>query len=200
MKKFAFCPFISLLFWCLAVLFLWIKSYNPHSAEAVNYYCVHMTILLSLLYVWLSLFLIFRAPRCASTCWALACAAYLIHVACAFAYSHHWSHRQAYLHVQRATNFGSGIFVTYFFSLLWLIDALWFLLAMKNYVHRPTWLARSIRCFLYFIILNGAVIFEGGLSRWGTIIGSVVLLIDRLWVQHYTIQSKAQHVGKINQP
>ena len=57
--------------------------------------------------------------------WTLGCLAFLIHVGVAFQYAHHWSHAKAFAHVERASGYGEGIFVSYLFTLIWIGDVLW---------------------------------------------------------------------------
>lgn len=105
--------------------------------------------------------------------WTLACGAYLVHVAVAFEYAHHWSHAEAFEHVRQASGFGEGIFVSYFFTLLWTVDVIWWWIDRVCYERRPRWLNIAIHGFMVFIIINATIIFESGPIRW---IGIAVLI------------------------
>lgn len=102
----------------------------------------------------------------ARLCWTLGFVAYAVHVAVAFEYAHHWSHAEAFEHVRQAGGFGEGIFASYFFTLLWLIDVIWWWLDRAGYESRPRLLAWVIHGFMLFMIVNGAIIFENGPIRW----------------------------------
>jgi hypothetical protein len=107
--------------------------------------------------------------------WTLACAAYLVHVATAFDRVHNWSHGAAFNHVHEVSGFGPGIFVSYFFSLLWLIDAAWWWIWPIAYESRPNWLDRLIHAFMAFVVFNGTVVYETGFIRWAGLVVFIVL-------------------------
>jgi len=87
------------------------------------------------------------------------CAAYLLHVAVAFHLAHGWSHREAFLHVQRSSGFGAGIFVSYAFTLLWVFDAGWCLVNREGYFDRlPKW-NLGVYSFMAFVVFNATVVF-----------------------------------------
>ena len=113
--------------------------------------------------------------------WSLACAAYLIHVATAFEYAHHWSHAAAFQHVKDSSGVGEGIFVSYFFTALWTFDACWRWLSRCSYEARPCWLGWAIHGFMVFIIVNGTVIYEDGVIRWvsAVVLTSLTILLVR---------------------
>jgi hypothetical protein len=134
------------------------------------------TVRLALLYWTIAVALMLRSnsnQRTARLAWTLACAAYLVHVGMAFEYAHNWSHAAAFAHVKQAGGFGEGIFVNYFFTLLWTADAVWWYLDRRGYENRPRWLGWAIHGFMVFMIANGVIIFENGAIRW---LGVVVLL------------------------
>jgi hypothetical protein len=84
----------------------------------------------------------------------------------AFHFYHHWSHARAYDHVQHASNFGEGIYVSYFFTLLWIIDALLWWIQPARIANRPSWLGHAIHAFMLFIVFNATLVFETGIIRW----------------------------------
>lgn len=108
--------------------------------------------------------------------WTAGCLLFLAHVACAFHFTHHWSHTHAWQHTADETqrlmgiSYGDGIYFSYFFLLLWVADvvALW----VCN--SRPVWIILPIYLFIFFIALNGAIVFEDGPTRP---VGAVVVLI-----------------------
>jgi hypothetical protein len=81
--------------------------------------------------------------------WTLACVLVWVHIAVAFHLGHGWSHQAAW----------DGIFVNYAVALVWLIDAVWALVAFDSYRARPGWLHWSIHGFLAFVMFNAAVVF-----------------------------------------
>src|SRR5438876_3113025 len=57
---------------------------------------------------------------------SVGCAAFGVHVACAFQFYHNWSHAAAYAETARQTaeftgwKWGGGIYINYLFALVWL--------------------------------------------------------------------------------
>lgn len=115
--------------------------------------------------------------------WTAAAGAYLLHVAAAFHFVHHWSHAEAFEHAVKRTYevvgvaTGIGIWINYGFTLVWLADVvLWGVdlrLAQRADVGRPRWLAMlrapAIRlawvAFFLFMAFNATMVFEGGVTR-----------------------------------
>jgi hypothetical protein len=114
--------------------------------------------------------------------WTIGCAFFLLHVACAFGYYHHWSHAAAFQSTAEQTNellgvsFGEGIYFSYLFTLLWLGDVLWQWIAPTTYQQRSHRLTAGLLGYMAFIAFNGAVIFEDGVTRWFGIPATVVLV------------------------
>ena len=71
------------------------------------------------------------SPRWSRLAWTAGCALYLLHVACAFEYYHHWSHTEAYDSTAKQTaetvglDWGGGLYANYAFTLVWLADVVW---------------------------------------------------------------------------
>jgi hypothetical protein len=127
-----------------------------------------------------------RRDRWARWAWTVGCAVYLVHVAFAFQFLHHWSHAAAVEHAARRTfevvglEFGAGIFVNYVFTLLWIADVvLWW---RRSLTGRPTgpvyyWVIQAIFGFMMF---NATVVFGPAFWRWvaaGALVAIVVLRI-----------------------
>jgi hypothetical protein len=104
--------------------------------------------------------------------WTWGAIVYLIHVLVAFHFYHHWSHAKAFDHVAHASRFGEGIYVSYFFTVLWTVDAGWWWASPQSYVQRPVWISRMIHVFMLFIVVNATMIFETGIVR---IMGAAML-------------------------
>ncbi|WP_254510004.1 hypothetical protein [Anatilimnocola floriformis] len=116
--------------------------------------------------------------------WTAGCLLFIAHVACAFQFTHHWSHTHAWEHTAAETKrmmgfaFGNGIYVSYCFLLLWVADVA---LQWLN-VARPAWLLTAAYLFMFFIAFNGAIIFEDGPTRpVGIVVCAVVLLPIAAW-------------------
>lgn len=107
-----------------------------------------------------------KPARTARLLWSLGWFAYVVHVALAFEYFHTWSHAQAMAHVRDVSGVGEGIFISYFFTLLWCLDVLAWWVWPQAYVRRPGWLGWAIHGFMALIVLNGAVIYAPAAIRW----------------------------------
>jgi hypothetical protein len=125
-----------------------------------------------------------RSPRgqlVARILWTAGCLLFLGHVACAFGFYHDWSHARALADTARQTKeligweFGEGIYFSYLFTLLWVADVIWWWLAPASYVGRVPPLRYAIHGFMAFIAFNGAIVFEGGPTRWFGIAACVIL-------------------------
>ena len=119
--------------------------------------------------------------RCA---WTFGCLAFLIHVATAFDRVHGWSNSAAVRHVEDVSGFGSGLYVSYAFTALWVADAGWSWIDVRSYDLRPAWLDRAIHAFMAFMVFNGTVVYESGFIRWAGLwlFGILaILLAMRLW-------------------
>jgi hypothetical protein len=120
-------------------------------------------------------------------CWALGEARrsrlWWIHSIAAFSLFYGWSHETARRLTAQQTaaltgvDFAGGIYVNYLFLSVWLADAAWWWASPGTYAQRPRALSLSIRGFIFFIIINGAVIFADGLARLvGVVCVAIVLL------------------------
>jgi hypothetical protein len=129
-----------------------------------------------------------RRDRCARWAWTLGCAVYLVHVVFAFQFLHHWSHTAAVEHSARRTfevvgfEFGSGIYVNYAFTLLWVADViLWWRRSLIGKPIAPAyyWAVHAVFGFMMF---NATVVFGPAFWKWiavaalGAIIGLRILL------------------------
>jgi hypothetical protein len=104
--------------------------------------------------------------RLARWAWTLGWAAYLVHLGMAFHYYHEWSHARAVEHVEKASDFGPGIFFSHLFTLLWTVDVLWWWLRPATYAFRPAWIDRWLHGYMAFITFCGTVVYETGPIRW----------------------------------
>jgi hypothetical protein len=111
--------------------------------------------------------------RLARWCWALGAAACWIHVATAYHFIHHWSHEHALQHTRDVSGVGEGIYVSGLFGLVWLLDAVWWLLRPAGYAVRPVWVGGLLHAFMAFVVFSATVVYEQGPIRWA---GAALLL------------------------
>src|SRR5438093_1092947 len=123
--------------------------------------------------------------------WTAGCMFYLVHVWGAFQFFHGWSHLAAHRETARRTaelfgiNWGGGLYFNYVFTLVWLVDTLWWWRGFDAYRNRPNWLGTAIHSFLAFMFFNATVIFASGFVRWiGTAATTGLVL---LWLRARTI-------------
>jgi hypothetical protein len=108
--------------------------------------------------------------RLARWCWTFAWATYLVHLAMAFHYYHHWSHADAVRHTAERSGFGAGIAMSHLFTLAWTADVLWWWFLPSRYAQRPAWIGWSEHGFMVFVIFNATVIYEEGPIRWAGLV------------------------------
>ena len=61
--------------------------------------------------------------------------------------------------------FPGGIYVNYLFLLVWIGDATWWWWSPRSRERRPRAVAVAVHGFIFFIMVNGAVVFADGLAR-----------------------------------
>lgn len=118
--------------------------------------------------------------RYARWCWTWGAVCFLVHVAMAFHFFHHWSHADAFARTRQVGGIGEGIFASYLFTLLWPLDAAAWWLCPSKYAVRPTWIDRLLHSFLAFMVFNGSVVFAVGIVRWTCL--AVGLVLAACWV------------------
>ena len=120
--------------------------------------------------------------------WSAGCLFFLVHVAGAFDVFHGWSHDSAYKQTMQDTmnltgvRTGVGIYLNYIFTLLWLIDMIWWwVVGDERYRKRHKVVFGVIHFYFLFMIFNGAYVFvDDGWLRWmglGLSIGGFVAFI-----------------------
>jgi hypothetical protein len=129
--------------------------------------------------------------------WTLGFSLFIVHMLAAFAFYHSWSHADAVADTARQTKelvgveFGGGIYFNYVFALVWSADvALWWAIGAA-YVARPLWLKLLVQGYLFFIAVNGAIVFAAGPTRWVGIAACAALgiLIVRSRLRKRTVPS-----------
>jgi hypothetical protein len=104
--------------------------------------------------------------------WLLGWLAYVVHVALAFHYFHHWSQAEAFDHVESRSGFGAGIAFSHLFTLYWTADVLWWCLAPAVYARRPAWIGVVLHGFMLFMAFNATVVYETGVIRIAGLVGT----------------------------
>ena len=137
------------------------------------------------------------APKGSRVAWTAGCLAYLVHVACAFEFYHHWSHAEAYAFTEQQTaavvglDWGGGLYVNYAFTLVWLADVCWWWAGIERYQARPRAIAWAVHGFMGFIAFNATVVFASGFSRWFGIAACVLLAV--VWGRHIIYPRDSSH-------
>ena len=119
-----------------------------------------------------------RQPR---LWWTAGLVLYLIHVAAAFQFVHHWSHAAAYHHTAQETynmtgiDWGGGLYFNYAFTLAWIVDVVSLWTQASLHTTRPHPLRLAWYTFFIFIVINAAIIFETGSVRWISLATLIIL-------------------------
>jgi hypothetical protein len=157
----------------LALVLLWSALLEPVAGPALT----RNTIRLALLWYWAALLLLIRSPRrardagtrlgrTARWCWTWGMVCFVVHVALAFHYYHHWSHAHAFEHVRQVGGVGEGIYASYLFTALWIADAVWWWCRPASYAARSRRWNLGMHAYMLFIAFNGTIVFEAGTVRW----------------------------------
>lgn len=125
--------------------------------------------------------------------WTIGAALALAHSAAAFAVFHDWSHDRALAATAQQTvavtglDWGGGLFFNYAFLLVWMADVMWWWIAERSYDERPRTIDFLIRGFLFFMFVNGAIVFADGVMR---VIGIVaVAIVSVSWLMRSFAQT-----------
>lgn len=105
----------------------------------------------------------------------------LIHLAVASHYYDGWSHQAALERTRRASGVGEGIYASYIFSLVWLIDAVAWWVSPGRYAGRRPGLANAVHGFMLFMVINATAVFESGPTRWVALVALAMLVFA--WFQ-----------------
>lgn len=104
--------------------------------------------------------------------WTAACGCFLAHVVFAFAAFYGWSHAVAQTETARQTAdftgmaWEGGIYVNYAMAIFWCAEVAWSWVAPLSHARGPRWLAIGWHSFLFFMVVNGAVIFNRSPTRY----------------------------------
>lgn len=121
--------------------------------------------------------------------WTLAFAALVVHVLCAFAEVHGWSHREAYAHTARVTarviglDWGGGIYVNYALLGLWLSDVAFWWARPRQYHGRRSWVGVAVHGVIALMYFQAAVVFAPAPARWISLAVFLVVATVLYWFQ-----------------
>jgi len=107
--------------------------------------------------------------------WTGACGLYFWHIIAAFHFAHDWNHAAAVASVSEASEalvgrpFGAGIWFNYALLIVWVVDAAWLWFGDRSYFRRPKALSYAIHGFIFFMMINGAIIFAPNYVRWPSV-------------------------------
>jgi hypothetical protein len=107
----------------------------------------------------------------ARAAWALGVGFAIVHVLAAFEVHHGWSHAAAVASTARQTeealgrSVGTGVYLNYLFVGVWTLDVLWWWLSPASFGARLRALDTTVRLFLLFMFVNGAIVFARGPIR-----------------------------------
>lgn len=134
-----------------------------------------------------------RTPlgRAARWCWTWGIVVFLVHLGMAFHYFHGWSHAHAFETTRQRSGVGEGVFVSYFFTLWWAVDAASWWAAPVWYAGRAAWIGRTLHLFMLFIVFNGMVVFESGPIRWAGLLLFLTLPVVWLLARRSRLESLA---------
>lgn len=112
--------------------------------------------------------------------WTAGCLFMWMHAICAFHFHHHWSHADAVeLTAERTMAvmgyaYGTGIWFSYLLLVIWLIDVvqLWRTNASSS-SNAWHYFSYGVHAYAFFILFNGTVVFEQGVTRWAGVIGTL---------------------------
>ena len=109
--------------------------------------------------------------RVARLVWTLGCVAFLVHVVSSFDVFYGWSHATALRETARQVAEltgrpnGAGLYLNYLFTIVWVVDAVWWWRDASRYVRRSWIVTLLVHGFFLFMIFNGTVVFEDGATR-----------------------------------
>lgn len=125
--------------------------------------------------------------------WTVGALLAVTHSVAAFAVFHGWRHQAAVAATARQTAaltgvaWGGGIFFNYAFLAIWLSDAIWWWASPRTYHARSRAVTATIHGFLFFMFVNGAIIFADG---WMRLLGIVAVgVVGTTWLTRFFRQT-----------
>ena len=131
-----------------------------------------------------------RVPRWSRLWWTAGALFMLIHSIAAFGLFYQWRHDVALVATARQTAAmtgiasGAGLYVNYALLAVWLLDAGWWWTAPASYRSRARAIEWGIHGFLFFMFVNGAVVFADG---WMRLLGIAAVAVAGVawWIRPY---------------
>lgn len=136
-----------------------------------------------------------NSSRAARLWWTIGCAIFLVHVAAAFHFHHHWNHAAAFDETAQRTaemtgwNSGAGLYVNEAFLLLWLTDvALWW--------RNPSWPQnRRVYCVVQsifaFLMIQATAVF--GPPLWKPVVLVYLMILFGIWLRGRRLSPPGPH-------
>ncbi|MGE4002170.1 MAG: hypothetical protein AB7I48_18330 [Planctomycetaceae bacterium] len=128
-----------------------------------------------------------RREQLVRSVWTAGGIVYVLHVAAAFHFVHHWSHTAAVDHTARQTgavtgwHWGGGLWINDAFTLWWPLDIAW---SWRRSLDRlPRWYVVALHTITGFLMFNATVVFGPPWWRWAAsalIHGTALTFIRRL--------------------
>src|SRR5262245_64557054 len=163
--------------WLGAVILSLVLALSYTLVAAVGTELTRNSIRLSLAWYVVALMLLMGLPRqernattprgrIARWCWTWGVVCFVLHLVMAFHFFHHWSHAHAYEHTREVSGIGEGIYISYLFAGVWIMDTIWWWCWPQEFAMRSIWWDRCLHSFMLFIVFNGTIVFEAGMIRW----------------------------------
>ena len=133
---------------------------EQHTGQALTVWVIWLA---TALYVAAVAGWLMRQDRLARVLWTAGCGLYVVHVAGAFQFYHHWSHAAAYRETARQTlevvglNWGGGLYFNYVFTAVWVADVIWWWRGIETYRRRPRAITIAVHTFMAFMFLNAVL-------------------------------------------
>ena len=134
-----------------------------------------------------------RLSRVAKGTWTAGLGFYIAHVLCAFAAFHDWSHQAAYEYTAAETArligvaWGGGIYFNHGFTLLWIVDAVWWWTWPTHYGSRSRRFSVSVMVIMLLMVIQATVVFASGPVRWFGVAGTLAVVILALSRQRWAL-------------
>jgi hypothetical protein len=123
-----------------------------------------------------------RRANLARRVWTLGCCLYILHVVCAFAFFHAWSHDHAYRHTAQRTqsltglDWGGGLYVNYALTAWWIGDTLAWWIGGATLPYRSGFYLGALHAAFAFVVVNATVVFGPPMWKWIAVAAATVLV------------------------